>query len=90
MNTSTLCSSGSGGFACNMVRASSIHQRKRTKTVICFINILRIGYILYRLEHRHWLLKRTQYLCKDILTFPRLSFIFMYVNRHCLQSCWLG
>lgn len=80
MNTSTLCSNGSGGFACNMVQASSIHRRKRIKTVICYINILRIGYTLYRLGHRHWLLRRTQYLCRDILTFPiRSLFILIYV-----------
>ena len=70
MNTSILCSSGSGGFVCNTVRVSSIHQRKRTRTVICCINILRIGYTLYHLGHQHWSSRRTQYLCKDILTFP--------------------
>lgn len=72
MNTSTLCSNGSGGFACNMVQASSTHRRKKIKTVICCINILHIGYTLYLLGHQRWLLRRTQYLCRVILIFLRL------------------
>lgn len=79
MNTSTLCSSGSGGFVCNTVQASSIHRQKRTKTVICCINILHIGYTLYRLGHRHWLWKRTQYLCKDSYIFELFILIYIYI-----------
>lgn len=67
MNILILCSSGSGGFACSTAPVSSIHQRKKIRTVICFINILRIGFILYHLGHRLWLSKRTLYLCKSIL-----------------------
>lgn len=89
MNTSTLCSSGSGGFACNMVQASSTHRRKRTKIVICYINILRIGYTLYLLGHRRWLLRRTQYLCRDIFIFLRLLFyLCMLTIIICRPAGW--
>lgn len=49
-----------------MAPDSSIHQRKKIRTVICFINILRIGFTLYHSGHRLWSSKRTQYLCKNI------------------------